>query len=91
MVVAQHLHKTPWQRIYSLLGFWISTMGEIRTLYWMFLPWGPFYRKIDLFSWNVPMKTVPMIEYPSGYFEASATINLRLIAEHQFIQTGIEP
>lgn len=51
-------NKTLWERFYSFFGFWTyihhtSNAKAERIVYWCFLPWFRFYRKFDLFRWDV--------------------------------------
>ena len=48
------MKKTLWQKIYSFFGFWFyyvynnQTETRYKVLYWCCLPWGKYFRKIDL-------------------------------------------
>lgn len=50
-------NKTLWQKFYSFFGFWTYTMRNANeskcVVYWCFFPGMPFYRKFDLFSFNI--------------------------------------
>lgn len=91
MVVARHITKTLWQTIYSLFGFWtyVSRESEAickRTLYWMLFPWGPFYRKIDLLTWDI--NNPPSL---FSFWRKRQEHHRHWQAVHEFNRTGFEP
>ena len=51
-------NKTLWEKIYSFFGFWTYTTydkhwNKKKVIYWCCLPWIHYFRKFDLFSYNV--------------------------------------